>query len=255
MNMGYQHEEGEQRLAFFLTRPHPCGYLPERWATTLFADPAFPMTSYVYQQLLEMGFRRSGGEVYQPHCPGCRSCVPVRLPSGRFKPSRTMTKVWRHNDDLAVSIHPAHYRDEYFELYTRYLAARHADGPMEGSTPDDFLTFLDSPWLDVAFVEFRLLDRLVMVAVTDLLPYSLSAVYTFFDPEEAHRSLGTYAILWQARQAREWSMPWLYLGYWVPGSDKMDYKSRFRPLEGFVRQEWRPLPPAGGDPDRIKEWL
>jgi len=130
---------------------------------------------------------------------------------------------------------------EHYALYRRYIATRHAGGGMDMDIPERFMEFLSSGWCESEFVEFRDGERLVAVAVMDVLGQGLSAVYTFFDPELAPRSLGTYAILWQIEEARRRGLPYVYLGYWIRELSKMAYKARFRPLELFRDGQWQPL--------------
>ncbi|MBF0110474.1 MAG: arginyltransferase [Magnetococcales bacterium] len=223
-----------------LSPPHPCGYLRHS-ASTLSVDATWPMNPFLYEWLLEKGFRRSGSHVYRPCCAGCAECLPVRLPAGRFIPQRSLRRVWERNRDLSVTFHPAGYTDERFRLYHRYIQVRHGDGSMADPGPEDFADFLLSHWGMTLFIEFRRHHRLLAVAVTDLLPRSLSAVYTFFDPDEQARSLGSLAILQQIHHAREQERDWLYLGYWIQSCPKMAYKSRFRPMEFLSGQHWQPL--------------
>ncbi|MCW8962346.1 MAG: arginyltransferase, partial [Gammaproteobacteria bacterium] len=129
---------------------------------------------------------------------------------------------------------------EHYDLYERYLKARHVDGGMDDTTPDKYRGFLTCDWIDTRFVEFRLHDKLVAVAVTDFLNDGLSALYTFFDPEIEKRSPGTFAILWQINAAKRFNKHWVYLGYWIEESDKMAYKTRFKPYELFIKGYWQP---------------
>ncbi|MBF0183474.1 MAG: arginyltransferase [Magnetococcales bacterium] len=230
-------------LNLLLSRPHPCGYLPDRSAATLFVDPAVAMDDALYAFLLERGFRRSGGHVYCHYCPGCRSCQAVRIPVASFEPSRSLRRIWRRNQDLTVRVLPAGFNRERFALYQDYIACRHGDGPMADPVPDDFTDYLLASWSMTRFVEFRADGRLLMVAVTDILPEALSAVYTFFAPDQAARSLGSYAILWQIRETLGLGRHHLYLGYWIAGCRKMLYKSRFQPLESFRGRQWLPFVP------------
>ncbi|MBF0423567.1 MAG: arginyltransferase [Magnetococcales bacterium] len=224
-----------------LTTTHPCGYLPMTDAATLFVDGAWPMTPPLYEWLLERGFRRSGPHVYKPFCHTCHACIPVRLPVQRFRLRRSLRRVLNKNSDLTISIHQGSCNEERFALYTRYLGSRHADGPMAASTPKDFCDFLLCEWGDTRFVEFRHERRLLAVAVMDVLPGALSAAYTFFDPIQQHRSLGSLAILWQIQHALQMQISWLYLGYWIKNCRKMSYKSRFQPLEGYLWHHWATL--------------
>ncbi|MEO5363372.1 MAG: arginyltransferase [Magnetococcus sp. DMHC-8] len=225
-------------LNLFLSRPHDCGYLPERRAATLFVDPDVAMNDMLYAFLLERGFRRSGGHVYCHYCPACRACQAVRVPVADHLPSRSQRRVWQRNQDLSVRVLPAGFTQERFDLYRDYIAGRHQDGPMADPGPGDFSDYLIASWSMTRFVEFRRERRLVMVAVMDILPVGLSAVYTFFSPEEAARSLGTFAVLWQIRETLGLDKSHLYLGYWIAECQKMHYKSRFQPLEIHRGQQW-----------------
>lgn len=225
-------------LNLFLSRPHECGYLPERRAATLFVDPDVAMNDTLYGFLVERGFRRSGTHVYCHYCPSCRACQAVRVPVADYTMSRNLRRIWQRNQDLTIRVLPAGFTQERFELYQRYLQGRHQDGPMANATPGDFSDYLLASWCMTRFVEFRKNNCLVMVAVTDILPTALSAVYTFFSPEERARSLGTYAILWQIRETIGLDKSHLYLGYWIADCQKMDYKARFQPMEMYQGQQW-----------------
>lgn len=230
------------RLSLFLTPPHPCDYLPDRSAATLFVDPQHKMSSEVYRLLLARGFRRSGSHVYRPHCPSCTACVPARIPLATFKPGRSFRRILEKNRDLQVSSQEPAFSDEQFELYRDYVNARHDDGPMVNPTREDFVRFLGNAWGGSQWAAFRHQGRLVMVTAMDHQKDSLSAVYTWFHPDYARRSLGTYAILWGVEEARRLGKGWLYLGYWIESCQKMRYKSRFRPLEIYRGQKWGILP-------------
>ncbi len=222
----------------FVSMPHPCSYLPGRIATTLFVDPREPLDAEKFAHFMRIGFRRSGDLVYRPHCRECQECVPVRIPVARFTPNRAQRRVWRRNRDLHVQPCPAIFKAEHFELYQRYQHARHPGGGMDDPDPQKYIAFLASRQIETVFYEMHLARQLLAVAVVDHLPDGLSAVYTFYDPQQAARSLGTYAILWQVEQARALRLPWVYLGYWIATSPKMAYKSAFRPLEAYVHSHW-----------------
>jgi arginine-tRNA-protein transferase len=243
----------EQELRFFATAPRACSYLPERSAVSVFADPHARLSPALYQQLAGFGFRRSGNDLYVPACTGCAECIPVRIPVQQFRRSRNQQKVWNRNGDVSLAILPAEYRDEHFRLYARYLRDRHPGGGMDQPTPDDYMNFLTSNWCETLFLEFRIADTPVAVAVTDRLGNALSAVYTFFAPELPRRSLGTYSVLRQIEIARELGCEWHYLGYWIPGCGKMDYKNRFRPLQAYQHGKWCMLgAPQSSPPKRTR---
>ncbi|HEU0198253.1 MAG TPA: arginyltransferase [Nevskiaceae bacterium] len=224
---------------------HPCGYLPELRARSAFIDPALPMNANLYRKLLDLGFRRSGGYVYRPLCRHCDACRPVRVPVARFTPDRTQRRCLHRNRDL--TLHPvARLGDEHFALYRRYLRARHPGGGMDPDDATAFHEFFNAAWSQTQFWEFRFGEHgaLAGVCVVDLLPGALSAVYTFFDPNQGRRSLGTWAILREIEIAHDIGLPYLYLGYWVEHSHKMNYKRRFQPLEVLAGVGWVPLAPS-----------
>jgi len=225
----------------FLSMPHPCSYLPGRTATSLFLDPRHPLDSRQYASFMRLGFRRSGDLIYRPHCRGCNACIPVRIPVDNFHPDRAQRRVWERNQDLSVTPCSPLYSQEHFNLYQRYQTRRHPGGGMDDPDPQKYINFLGSQHIRTVFYEIRRQTTLVGVAVTDILPDGLSAVYTFFDPDEKRRSLGVYAILWQVEQARERRLPWLYLGYWIKECQKMAYKGNYRPLEVFINGHWTQL--------------
>ncbi|MBF0180222.1 MAG: arginyltransferase [Magnetococcales bacterium] len=227
-------------LELFQTKPHECGYLADRDAATLFVNPDTQMDMSRFEFLLAIGYRRSGNIVYRPRCDGCNACIPVRVPVEGFRASRSLRRIRDRNQDLTIHPEEPVFNEERFDLYLRYLAGRHAQGPMTNSSPEDFQDFLLSDWCRTSFVDFRLQGRLVMTAVIDRLEHSLSAVYTFFDPQERERGLGTFAVLWEIAEARALGMHWLYLGYWIAESHKMSYKARFQPLEAYRQRQWLP---------------
>jgi len=229
-----------EELYFYLSPPHPCSYLSDREQTTVLADPKFQMTMEIFDSLSEVGFRRSGSIVYSPRCRACDACLPVRMPAAAFKPNRSQRRNWKQNQDLTISINDAVIRDEHFELYSRYIHHRHGDGEMATDDPERFAEFFLSKWCNSRFIEFRLDNKLVAVAVIDLLRLGWSAVYTFFDPDYAKRGLGTFAVLWMLEQCRQLEQPYLYLGYLIHESQKMSYKANFKPYEIFTDGIWQP---------------
>ncbi|UHQ55661.1 MULTISPECIES: arginyltransferase [unclassified Microbulbifer] len=221
------------------TLPHPCGYLPGREATTVFIDPQTPVNQRLYSQLSELGFRRSGEYLYRPQCASCKACVPARVPVGLFVPDRSQRRCWKRNRDLDVFHVDTIDTDEHYQLYARYIEQRHRDGEMYPPSRDQYRDFLSPAWGSTRYIEFRARGRLVATAVTDLLTAGLSAIYTFFEPDETRRSLGSYCILYQVEWARRLGLPSLYLGYWIEECQKMAYKTRFEPVELLRDNRWR----------------
>jgi arginyl-tRNA--protein-N-Asp/Glu arginylyltransferase len=232
-----------QSLRLLLGSSHACGYLPERNARSAFVDPAFPLSDTLYGALLDQGFRRSGNYAYRPMCLQCRSCRSVRLATEQFAADRSQRRCLRRNADLQLRV-VTRLDEEHFALYRRYLTARHAGGGMDPEDGEAFREFLGCAWGHTEFWEYRRASELLCVSVVDRVPNGFSAVYTFYAPEHPARSLGTYAILRQVEQARLQGLPYLYLGYWVPESEKMDYKRRFQPLQVLQHDGWVPLPPS-----------
>jgi arginyl-tRNA--protein-N-Asp/Glu arginylyltransferase len=231
-------------LRLFHTFPRPCPYLPGRDSRFLVVDPKQALDDPLYAALLALGFRRSGREIYRPACEGCRACVPIRIPVERFSPRRSQRRIWnRYRPITTTTDLPAQLHEEHFALYVKYLERRHPEGEMAAHTREEYLGFLAGGWSDTRFVEFRQEQELLAVAVTDTTPAGLSAVYTFFDPDRAHGSPGVFSILWQIEAARRRKLPWLYLGFWIPGCRKMEYKQDYRPLQLLSEEGWQEFPP------------
>jgi arginyl-tRNA--protein-N-Asp/Glu arginylyltransferase len=225
-------------LRFFATPPHPCSYLPGESATTVFLDPAAPLDQARYSALSRLGFRRSGVHLYRPHCTQCTACIPLRVVAEAFRPHRRHRRVLKRNADLTLREVPARATDEHYALYARYITERHRDGDMFPPTRDQFESFLLSAWAEPRCLELRLGTRLLGAAITDRLDDGLAAVYTYFDPEEKDRSLGTFAILNQLAWCRREALPYLYLGYWIRRADKMRYKHEYQPCELRLGERW-----------------
>nr|WP_299257093.1 arginyltransferase [uncultured Kushneria sp.] len=230
-----------QDLRFFLTKPHDCSYLGSHEATTLFMDPHTPVDHDMYSALTLMGFRRSGAHLYRPHCQECNACVSVRVPVNDFAPDRSLKRTERNNQDLTVIERPALFDEEHYALYERYIRTRHSDGEMYPPAIEQYRAFLSTAHDFSRLVEFRQEGRLLAVAAVDFLTHGLSAIYTFFEPDNVFRSrsLGSWAVIWQIRRAQALGLEHVYLGYWIHKSQKMDYKQRFKPLEYLQGHRWR----------------
>lgn len=223
-------------LDFYQDRLHPCSYLADRQARNIYPDPLRPLTNKLYSQLIQHGFRRSGEHVYRPYCPSCAACVPVRIKVNDFKPNRNQRRCLRQNQQITVNMHAAEFNVQHYDLYCRYLHSRHPGGGMDNPNQHSYQQFLTSSWSDTRFIEMFDKDQLLAVAVTDFVTGAASAFYTFFEPELAERSLGTLAILKQIELVRQQRLDYLYLGYWIEASPKMNYKTRFAALQYFDGQ-------------------
>ncbi|NVK41217.1 MAG: arginyltransferase [Oceanospirillaceae bacterium] len=227
-----------RQLHFYSTPEHECSYIDGLMARTLFVDPQAIITTDAYSQLSDLGFRRSGKHIYRPHCENCQACVSVRIPVDNFKPSKSQRRLLNRNRDLRIERVTPVLTDEHYRLYSRYIHQRHSDGDMFPPTVEQFKAFLVEGHDCSFFYEIRDGERLLSVAVTDELRRGLSAIYTFFDPDEPRRSLGTFSILTQIEQTRLLGLPYLYLGYWVKQCQKMNYKIAYRPLQLLLDGHW-----------------
>lgn len=225
-------------LKLYATHEHPCSYLSDKAATTVFVDPNAAIGAEAYSELSDYGFRRSGQHVYRPHCKSCQACIPVRIPVSSFKPNRSQKRCLKRNSDLTMSCVEHINSEAHYQLYDRYISERHHDGDMFPPSRQQYSEFLSSEWGITRFLEFRRKDDLIAIAVCDQLTNGISAIYTFFNPDETQRSLGTYAVLQQIELAKQWQLPYVYLGYWIKDCGKMNYKSQYRPLQMYVNQQW-----------------
>ncbi len=227
----------------YTTYPHKCSYLEDREAVTLFVDPKHTVDKALYSSLSGIGFRRSGSHIYRPHCGSCTACIPARIPVSSFLPSRAQRRVKKRNKDITVEESLDITDEAAYQLYDSYITLRHADGDMYPPSRDQYESFLNNPWDCTRYYRFYAPDlngdkQLIAIAVADFLEDGQAAIYTFFDPHEAKRSLGTYTLLWQIENAAGLELDYLYLGYWIQDCQKMSYKSDYRPLELRVKNRW-----------------
>lgn len=228
-------------IRLFETVVDDCPYLEGQQSASIIVDPDHVIGVDLFATLSRSGFRRSGEMLYAPKCPSCKACVSVRIPVAQFKPSRSQKRVWKKNNDLTVQIENVNFNQAQFDLYLRYQRARHADSSMCDDDPSKYIGFIESKFSKSKFVCFYLQDKLVGVSVIDQFAGGLSAVYTFYEPAMAERSLGTFAVLYLVRLAQVKEIPYVYLGYWIEESQKMGYKIKFQPLEGFINRVWQKI--------------
>ncbi|MGE8545906.1 arginyltransferase [Alcaligenes sp. Marseille-Q7550] len=236
--MSHPKAPSPQTLQFYSTASYGCSYLPDHQARSLVAAPSHLINDKVYSKLVQQGFRRSGTFTYRPYCDQCQACQPLRCDALHFHPDRTQRRTLKRHGTLQARVLPLHWNADHYELYRRYQSSRHPGAGMDEDNQSQYAQFLLASHVSSRLVEFRdPVGVLKIVSVIDLLQDGLSAVYTFFDPDDAG-SLGTYAILWQLEYCRQESLPWLYLGYWIEESRKMTYKTRFRPYQLLVNGRW-----------------
>lgn len=231
-----------QPLPFLVTTEMPCPYLPGRFERKVVTELAGLRAATTYELLSRAGFRRSHSIAYRPACTGCSACVPVRVVVAEFAASRSLRRIAHRNQDLVVDLMPNRGTPEQYQLFTRYLESRHGDGEMVGMRFHEYRAMVEDSPIETRLVEFREPDgRLLACCLADWATDGISAVYSFFDPGQGRRSLGSYVVLWLIEAAERQGLDYVYLGYWVSQSRKMAYKTRFRPIEGFGPRGWRRL--------------
>ena len=236
-------ENPQQPLEFYRhTEDSPCGYLPNQRSNSIFIDPDSQPSEDQLNLLHLQGFRRSGRLVYRPHCDGCAACHSSRIINDEFTPSKNQKKAIKRNLDLKLRWIDAQFNSEHYELYEHYITQRHGNGEMFPPSEEQYQGFLIEGHGTHRFLEARDQDsRLIACCVVDVFYDGLSAIYSYFDPEQDKRSLGRYMVLALVSQGLEMKLPYTYLGYWIKESSKMNYKSDYQPLEVFDGHNWRKL--------------
>ena len=232
---------------FYVTAPQTCPYLPDRVERKLFTALSGDDAQLLNDTLSKQGFRRSQNVLYRPSCSECSACLSARIRVADFKPNRTQRKILKRNAAMTRAANAPWATEAQYELFRSYLDSRHADGGMADMDVFEFAAMIEETPIRSRVIEYSQPDpetgasELAAVCLTDVLEDGLSMVYSFYDPAAAQQSLGTYAILDHVEIAREAGLPYVYLGYWVPGSPKMGYKSRFDALEIYKGGRWQPI--------------
>lgn len=238
-----------QSPQFFLTAPSPCPYIEGQFERKVFTHLVGEKAPALNDLLTQGGFRRSQNIAYRPACETCRACVSVRILAEEFRPSKNMKRIQQRNADLIGAVHDAEPTTEQYSLFRAYLDARHRKGGMSDMTVLDYAMMVEDTHVESKIIEYRRRGpdsivtgvghgELVAVALSDKMADGLSMVYSFYDPAQHDRSLGTFMILDHIARARAAGQPHVYLGYWVNGSRKMAYKIRFQPQEHLGPKGW-----------------
>ena len=240
---------------FYLTAPATCPYLPNQMERKVFTHLVGPRASEMNDLLTQGGFRRSQNIAYRPACENCRACVSVRILTEQFQPTKSMRRVLSINKDVVATVHAAEPSTEQFSLFRRYLDHRHQSGGMSDMSALDYAIMIEDTHVNTRIIEYRVREpgsgidsskrgELLAVALSDVMSDGLSMVYSFFNPDLEKRSLGTFMIMDHITRTRALGLPHVYLGYWVDGSEKMGYKTRYHPQEHLTPRGWEVYVPA-----------
>ncbi len=236
---------------FYLTPEGNCPYLEGQLERKVFTHLIGKDAAQLNNQLTHGGFRRSQNIAYRPACETCQACVSVRVIVDEFKPAKSAKRVLKRNHDISSTVCDAKATPEQFSLFRDYIESRHGGGGMADMSVLDYASMVEDTFVDTRLIEYRFKPDislagpdnrrgpLIGAALSDILSDGLSMIYSYFDPHLRDRSLGTYMILDHIERARKLGLPYLYLGYWVRGSEKMDYKRRFQPQEQLMADGWQ----------------
>lgn len=241
--MTHLHDLPAQTLRFYASASYPCSYLADKTARSLVATPNHLVSAETYSRMVQNGFRRSGLYTYRPYCDHCEECVPVRIEVDPFAPTRSQKRAATRLGRLRVEIQPLRFEPDHYALYLAYQKSRHAGGGMDQDDKNQYRQFMLQSNVDSQFVVFTEDDpisgqsHLKMISLMDVIEDGLSAVYTFFDPSDKS-GLGTCSIMWMIAHAKQLGLPYVYLGYWIEQSVKMNYKANFLPQQRLHQGGW-----------------
>lgn len=228
-------------IKLYLTETESCSYLENKQQRMIVVDPLQQVDRPLATYFSQRGFRRSGNMTYRPNCMFCSQCISVRIPVETFSASRSQKRILRNTRHLSYRIEPVENAEQYFEMYYRYQNSRHKDGIMCDPSIEKYKSFIESNVAETKLFVISDNDKPICVSVIDLLHDGLSAVYTFFEPDYSKLSLGSFAILSLVTLGKKHCFDYIYLGFWVKDSQKMNYKIKFQPLQGYIDDEWQPL--------------
>jgi len=228
-----------KEVQFYVTTNYSCGYIKGQEAQSIVATPYKNVNSKNFKSLISQGFRRSGQYVYKPNCKNCSACIPIRLLASNFIASRSQKRLKKYLNKLSVELLPLNFNEEHYNLYVNYQNKRHRNNDKSEDDVADYNDFLINSNVNSKLVEFRLNDQLKMITIIDIIDDGISAVYTFYDCSDQKLSLGTMSIIWLLGLCKKENLPFLYLGYWIHESQKMKYKTNFKPYELMIKGVWQ----------------
>jgi len=237
--MSYFEKKVLEEIQFYVTTKYSCGYIDGQDAQSIVATPYKRINSKNFNNLINKGFRRSGQYVYKPNCKNCNACIPIRLLAKNFIPSKSQKRVKKYLDKLTVKILPLTFDEEHYKLYIQYQNKRHRNDNEDEDDIADYNDFLIKSNVNSKIVEFRFNNELKIISIIDFVKDGISAVYTFYDCNNNKLSLGTVSIIWLLELCKKENLPFLYLGYWIYESQKMKYKTNFKPYELMIEGAWQ----------------
>lgn len=237
--MSLPKELPNHKIQFYVTTSYACGYLERKASQSLVATPHHMISQTQYDDLIKKGFRRSGKFTYKPYCELCNACIPIRIDVNKFIHSKSFKRTLKYHQHLQASILPLSFYEEHFQLYLEYQKNRHANKKTGEDEINQYSEFLLQSNVDSQLIQFKNQDGVKIVSFVDIINDGISAVYTFFDTKDKSQSFGTYSILWLINWCIEKKLDYLYLGYWIRESKKMNYKTHFKPFELFLNNEWQ----------------
>jgi len=237
--MDFKNKPSFEKIQFYTTTKYNCSYIDKMDAQSLVVTPYKSINQSIFQDLIEKGFRRSGQYIYKPNCKSCTACIPIRLPVQKFLFSKTQKRIYKKHGYFKVREAPLAFKQKHFDLYLKYQNKRHSFINNDQNNLDDYNDFLIKSNVKSKFIEFWDGDLLKIVSIVDIVSDGISAVYTFYDPDDEKVSYGTYSIIWLINWCKAQQLKYLYLGYWIGECDKMRYKTNFKPYELYIKGYWQ----------------
>ncbi len=237
--MNFKNNPSFEKIQFYTTTEYNCSYIDKMDAQSLVVTPYKSINQNIFQDLIEKGFRRSGQYIYKPNCKSCTACIPIRLPVQKFLFSKTQKRIYKKYGFFKVREAPLAFKQKHFDLYLKYQNKRHSYINNDQNNLDDYNDFLIKSNVKSKFIEFWDGDLLKIVSIVDIVSDGISAVYTFYDPDDKKVSYGTYSIIWLINWCKAQQLKYMYLGYWIGECKKMKYKTNFKPYELYIKGYWQ----------------